>query len=357
MHLHVNRGKRSVVLDLQDRRGQATLFLELVPRRRRRRRGDAARARSPRLRPRLRRPAARSTRRSCSCTISGYGATGPYKDLPSHGIAYDTWAGIVTPAVRRRRLLLHPRARVDRHQRRAAVRRARHPRRRHPGRARRARAAPWSSRSPTPPPPSTGTAARRTAPTSARSPRSPATSPTTTSAARPAPPACARACATRSTTTSDGHVLFMASEQAFWKNFCEALGRMDLFERWPGSKYADHARGNRELQAELRDDLRRRGRAPEWIDFGDRAQHPDRAGQHAADARRRPAVPGPARVDLAERRSAPTSCRSRSSSSAASCPSPTKAPDARPAHRRRPARRPRLSDDEIAALREAGALG
>src|SRR6202034_334016 len=32
-------------------------------------------------------------------TISGYGATGPYKDYPSHGIAYDTWAGIVTPAV------------------------------------------------------------------------------------------------------------------------------------------------------------------------------------------------------------------------------------------------------------------
>ena len=53
--------------------------------------------------------------------------------------------------------------------------------------------------------------------------------------------------------SSDGHVLFMASEQAFWKNFCEAVGRPDLFERWPGSKYADHARGNRELQRELRD--------------------------------------------------------------------------------------------------------
>ena len=53
--------------------------------------------------------------------------------------------------------------------------------------------------------------------------------------------------------TTDGHVLFMASEQAFWKNFCEGVDRMDLFERWPGSKYADHARGNRELQAELRD--------------------------------------------------------------------------------------------------------
>ena len=50
--------------------------------------------------------------------------------------------------------------------------------------------------------------------------------------------------------STDGHVLFMASEQAFWKNFCEGVDRMDLFERWPGSKYADHARNNRELQAD-----------------------------------------------------------------------------------------------------------
>ncbi len=32
------------------------------------------------------------------CTISGYGMTGPYRDYPSHGIAYDTWAGIVKVA-------------------------------------------------------------------------------------------------------------------------------------------------------------------------------------------------------------------------------------------------------------------
>lgn len=30
-------------------------------------------------------------------TISGYGMTGPYRDLPSHGIAYDAWAGTVAP--------------------------------------------------------------------------------------------------------------------------------------------------------------------------------------------------------------------------------------------------------------------
>jgi len=44
--------------------------------------------------------------------------------------------------------------------------------------------------------------------------------------------------------SADGHVLFMASEQAFWRNFCDGLDRMDLFDRWPGATYADHARGN-----------------------------------------------------------------------------------------------------------------
>jgi crotonobetainyl-CoA:carnitine CoA-transferase CaiB-like acyl-CoA transferase len=67
--------------------------------------------------------------------------------------------------------------------------------------------------------------------------------------------------------SKDGHVLFMASEQAFWKNFCEAVGRMELFERWPGSKYADHARGNRELQRVLREIFASRSSA-EWIAFG-----------------------------------------------------------------------------------------
>jgi crotonobetainyl-CoA:carnitine CoA-transferase CaiB-like acyl-CoA transferase len=74
--------------------------------------------------------------------------------------------------------------------------------------------------------------------------------------------------------TSDGsHVLFMASEQAFWKNFCEGVGRPDLFERWPGSKYADHARGNRELQRELRDIFRTKT-ANEWLDFGGEVNTP-----------------------------------------------------------------------------------
>src|SRR5207302_408431 len=51
--------------------------------------------------------------------------------------------------------------------------------------------------------------------------------------------------------SKDGHVLFMASEREFWKNFCDAIGRPELFERHPGAKYADHAVGNVELRREL----------------------------------------------------------------------------------------------------------
>ncbi|MEN8181382.1 MAG: CoA transferase, partial [Myxococcota bacterium] len=73
--------------------------------------------------------------------------------------------------------------------------------------------------------------------------------------------------------SADGFVLFMASERAFWKNFCEGVERMDLFERWPGAEFADHARGNRELQGELRGIFRARTSA-EWIEFGRRQNTP-----------------------------------------------------------------------------------
>jgi len=68
-------------------------------------------------------------------------------------------------------------------------------------------------------------------------------------------------------------VLFQASEQAFWKNFCAGVGREDLFERFPGSRVADHAPGNRELQAELRTIFLARTSA-EWIAFGDEHNTP-----------------------------------------------------------------------------------
>ena len=53
----------------------------------------------------------------------------------------------------------------------------------------------------------------------------------------------------------------------FWRNFCDGVGRSDLFERWPGAEYGDHARGNLELRAELGQIFASRTTA-EWIAFG-----------------------------------------------------------------------------------------
>ena len=85
--------------------------------------------------------------------------------------------------------------------------------------------------------------------------------------------------------STDGVILFMASEQAFWKNFCEGVDRLDLFERWPGSRYADHARGNQELRAELQEIFATRTTA-RVARVRRSGQHADRSGQHAEDPRR-----------------------------------------------------------------------
>lgn len=65
----------------------------------------------------------------------------------------------------------------------------------------------------------------------------------------------------------DGAILFMASERKFWRNFCDAIGRPELFEAHPGAEYDDHARGNTALRSELRDVFRTRTTG-EWVALG-----------------------------------------------------------------------------------------
>jgi crotonobetainyl-CoA:carnitine CoA-transferase CaiB-like acyl-CoA transferase len=59
----------------------------------------------------------------------------------------------------------------------------------------------------------------------------------------------------------------MASERAFWENFCKGVGRVDLFEAHPGAKYADHAKGDVSLRRELQSIFETRTTA-EWVAFG-----------------------------------------------------------------------------------------
>jgi crotonobetainyl-CoA:carnitine CoA-transferase CaiB-like acyl-CoA transferase len=269
MHLHVNRGKRSVTLDLRneeakgvfrDLAGQADVVVEAMRPGALERLGlgpTVLREDNPRL---------------VFASISGYGASGPYKDFPSHGIAYDTWAGIVTPQFDDEGFSYIPEhvsigifaaplygalAIL------AAVIRARDT-----GKGTDcelaqsdcAAAFDWYRSE-------TWRAYER--------PEDEVTGNPSDDYVRRAPGTAGMREGVRYQiyATKDGHVLLMASEQAFWKNFCDGVGRPDLFEKWPGSKYADHARGNRELQAELRQIFATRTSA-EWMEFGGRVNTP-----------------------------------------------------------------------------------
>jgi len=263
LHLHVHRGKRSAVLDLRKPEAVA-VFLDLV-------RGADVVAEAMRPGSLARRGLGFAQLRAVNpkivfCNVSGYGMTGPYQDLPAHGIAFDTWAGLVNPAVDDEGFTYipeHPsmgmhagplfgalgilagvvRARASGEGCELEI-----------GQSDAAAYMDWY---------------RIESWKAYERPESEVTGNKADGYARRAPGTAGMKEGVRYQiyASKDGFVLFMASEQAFWKNFCEALGRMELFERWPGSKYADHARGNRELQRVLREIFATRSSA-EWIAFG-----------------------------------------------------------------------------------------
>ena len=264
LHLHTHRGKRSVCLNLKsaegvqlytDRVAGADVVIEAM------RPGSLAKLGLgyevlKKVNPKI-----------VFATLSGYGATGPYKDMPSHGIAYDTWSGIVQPVLDEEGFC-HippnmPNIGINVGPMMAAIAvlagviRARE----------------------------SGEGCEMEMAQSDASayldwyrieteraylrPEDEVTgNPSDDYERRPAGLAGMwEGVRYQAYEASDGHVLFMASEQAFWKNFCAGLKRMDLFEKWPGSKYADHAKGNKELQAELKKIFKTKT-VREWLEFG-----------------------------------------------------------------------------------------
>jgi len=270
MHLHINRGKRSITLDLRND-GDAEIFRRLAAHCdvvvEAMRPGGLARRGVGYEQLREHNPGL------VFCTISGYGMTGPYRDLPSHGIAYDTWAGIVAPQVDEEGFTYLPEhASMGIHAGPlfgalgivAAVLRAKTT-----GegsfveiaQSDAAAAMDWYRSE-------TWRAYER--------PEAEVTGNKADGFERRAPGSAGMVEGVRYQVyeAQDGRfVLFMASEQAFWRNFCEAVGRPELFERWPGSRFADHARGNTELRRELRDIFLTRPAAA-WLDFGVAANVP-----------------------------------------------------------------------------------
>jgi crotonobetainyl-CoA:carnitine CoA-transferase CaiB-like acyl-CoA transferase len=263
LSLHVNRNKRSVILDLRTPEA-IDVYLDLI------RDADAV--------IEAMRPGALARRgltfermqevnpKIVFCSISGYGATGPYRNLPSHGIAYDTWAGNFAPAYdddgycyvpEHASMGIHAGPLMGAFGILAGILRAR----------------------------ATGVGCQMEIAQSDAAaymdwyrieswkayerPQSEVTGNASDNYERRAPGTAGMREGVRYQMyeSADGHVLFMASEREFWKNFCAGVDRMDLFDRWPGEKYADHARNNRELQAVLRDIFETKTSA-EWIAFG-----------------------------------------------------------------------------------------
>ncbi len=269
MHLHINRGKRSLTLDLRKPEA-AEVFLELT------KEADAV--------VEAMRPGALERRglgyerlrtvnpRIVFITISGYGMTGPYRDMPSHGIAYDTWAGLVPTEydehgfcvmAEHASMGIHAGPLMGAFGILAGIIKARE----------------------------TGVGARMEIAQSDAAaymdwyrseswrayerPESEVTGNASDDYERRPPGTAGMREGVRYQIyeTSDGHVLFMASEREFWENFCRGVDRMDLFERWPGEKFADHARNNTELHAELRDIFKTKS-STDWIAWSNEVNTP-----------------------------------------------------------------------------------
>ena len=269
MHYHLNRGKKSLVLDLKKEEARE-IYRELV-------RGadvvieaskpgalakfglgyEQLKAVNPKI---------------VFCTVSGYGMTGPYAEMPSHGIAYDTWCGACTPAYDEEGFCYIPEhvgiginaaplfgglAVL------AGVLRARNTGEgcfMELAQSDAAAAFDWYRSE------SFMAYARPEDVVTGNKSDGYKRRPVATAGMR-------EGVRYQIYESADGHVLFMASEQAFWKNFCAGIDRIDLFEKWPGSKYADHARGNRELQAILRDIFKTRT-SKQWLAFSAEANTP-----------------------------------------------------------------------------------
>ena len=269
LHYHINRGKKSITLNLKNPEGvevykdlvrDADIVIEAM------RPGSLARLGLgyedlKEINPKI-----------VFCNISGYGMTGPYQSLPSHGIAFDTWAGIISPAYDEEGYCFIPEhASIGMHSgpmmgamgALAGVIRARETGEgcmMEIGQSDAAAYMDWY---------------RSESWMAYERPEDEVTGNKADDYVRRAPGTAGMKEGVRYQMyeSSDGHVLFMASEQAFWKNFCEAVGRSELFERWPGSKFADHARGNRELQTDLRDIFKGKS-SQEWIRLGDEKNFP-----------------------------------------------------------------------------------
>ena len=265
LHLHTHRGKRSIALNLKTDEGLG-IYKELV---------SSADAVVEAMRPGTLKKLGLGYEvlkeinpKIVFCTLSGYGSSGPYQNMPSHGIAYDTWAGLINPVVDDDGFTRIPQdmpnvginvgPMLGAFALLAGITRARETGQGCQMELAQSDAAAYMD-----------WYRIETWKAYERSENEVTGNPADDYERRP--PGLAgmwEGVRYQIYESTDGHVLFMASEQAFWKNFCAGVGRLDLFEKWPGSKYADHAKGNTELHIELREIFKQKSSA-EWLQFSE----------------------------------------------------------------------------------------
>ena len=265
LHLHTHRGKRSIALNLKTDEGLG-IYKELV---------SSADAVVEAMRPGTLEKLGlgyevlqKINPKIVFCTLSGYGSSGPYQNMPSHGIAYDTWAGLINPVVDDDGFTRIPQdmpnvginvgPMLGAFALLAGITRARESGQGCQMELAQSDAAAYMD-----------WYRIETWKAYERSENEVTGNPADDYERRP--PGLAgmwEGVRYQIYESTDGHVLFMASEQAFWKNFCAGVGRLDLFEKWPGSKYADHAKGNTELHIELREIFKQKSSA-EWLQFSE----------------------------------------------------------------------------------------
>jgi crotonobetainyl-CoA:carnitine CoA-transferase CaiB-like acyl-CoA transferase len=247
MHLRWNRGKRSIQLDLKRTEGQTILhklveqsdvFINGL------RAGAAERLRADYETIRTIRPSI------VYCSLSGTGQFGPYARLPTHGVAYDAFAGLAPPAhdatgnpriparyipVGMYAAPLYGAMAVCA----ALVRASRTGQGSNLEVAELDVSASWHAEH-----------------IDAALNGADANAPEMESSVR----------YQYYRTADDRTVVFQASERKFWRNFCAAVGRLDLFEKKPGAPAGDHARGDEALRQELCTIFRSRT-AAQWVRF------------------------------------------------------------------------------------------
>lgn len=251
LHLRWNRGKRSLALDLRSPEG-AEVFLDLV-------RGCEVVIEGMRAGALAKRGLGYERLREVNpslvfCATSGFGQTGPFRDLATHGVAYDAYAGLA-PAERTDEGFpaipvnykdigtqaggLYATIGIL-----AAVTRAR----------------------------ATGEGAfidvaQADAAVAWSAGQLDAVMSNAVSATGKTGPSMRESVRYQYYDTSDDRIiLFQASERHFFERFCRAVGREDLLEGDLGEEFGEHASGDLELRRELAGIFATRTQQ-EWVDF------------------------------------------------------------------------------------------